>query len=99
MVGFRVIAAVDGESAVRTFREHSDEVSLVLIDMSMPKLDGAAAVAQIRELRAEVPIIVISGYSAEDLTRRLAGEPRVGFLQKPFEPFELISTVRLALGR
>ncbi len=99
MVGYRVLVAVDGDSAVRTFRDHSAEISLVLIDMSMPKLDGAAAVAQIREIQADVPIIVISGYSAEDLTRRLAGEPRLGCPPQPFAPLELISPVRAALAQ
>ena len=59
--GYRVRAAANGAEAVSQFREHSAEVMLLITDQSMPVMDGARAIATIRETRADLPVIVLSG--------------------------------------
>ena len=59
--GYRVLAAANGAEAVSQFREHSAEVMLLITDQSMPVMDGARAIATIRETRADLPVIVLSG--------------------------------------
>ncbi|NCC53617.1 MAG: PAS domain S-box protein, partial [Spartobacteria bacterium] len=68
--GLSVITAGDGEEAVRVFADRSDEIKAVLMDLTMPNKDGMEAAMEIRNMRADVPIILASGYAeTEDLKR------------------------------
>ncbi len=91
--GYTVLSARDGEEAVALFREHSDNVDLLLMDVIMPRLSGPEAVKQIRELDPEVPALYASGYGGEFLRAdgRLDIEGEV--LQKPYQPSELLDRI------
>ena len=80
-LGYRVLVAVDGESALEVFDAHSDEIDLALLDMVMPKLDGAAAARRLRERRSELPVIFHSGYGVD--ATAVADLPRTLILPKP----------------
>ncbi len=95
--GFRVLSASDGQEGVDMFRQHADEIDLVLLDMTMPRLSGEEAFRQIRDVRADVKIVLCSGYSEQDATSRFSEEGLAGFVQKPFEMVKLIETVRAAI--
>lgn len=56
----------------------------------MPGLSGEQVIREIRELRAEVPVILSSGYAEEDAVRRVVGVEMVGFMQKPYRPAALV---------
>jgi signal transduction histidine kinase/CheY-like chemotaxis protein len=96
---FRVLTAADGRQAVETFRRHSRDVALVLLDLTMPHLNGEEALRAIRTLRPDVPIVLTSGYSESEIALRFEGERLEGFLQKPFRARELVDRVRAALTR
>ncbi len=83
--GFQVLTAADGMDAVVRFREHADEIGCVLLDLTMPLMDGATTVELLRQIRPDVPIILSSGYDEQEATRRFAGRGVAGFLQKPYE--------------
>ncbi|MBC7173411.1 MAG: response regulator [Polyangiaceae bacterium] len=92
-VGFRVIEAADGLSAVEAFRDHADEVSLVLLDLTMPRLGGEEVLAAIRLLRLDVPVVVMSGFARDEVSRRFASMPPAGVLEKPFGVDDLMLEV------
>ena len=93
-VGFQTILTADGSECVERFREAPDDVSLVLLDMTMPHMGGAKAFAELRRIRPNVRVILTSGYSRQDATSSFAGKGLAGFLQKPFKPQELIEMMR-----
>ena len=82
-LGFDVVTAGDGREAVEIFRQRRGEIRLVILDLTMPHLDGAQAFAELRKLDADVPIVLASGYGREDVAARLPGEA-LGVLQKPY---------------
>ncbi|MBP7829574.1 MAG: transporter substrate-binding domain-containing protein [Kiritimatiellae bacterium] len=93
-MGFRVITARDGLEAVDLFRAQARDIVCVIMDLTMPHLDGGEAFRQIRGLRADVPVILSSGYDEENLAARFAGEGLSGFAQKPYAFHRLRNIVR-----
>ena len=98
ILGFQVLNAGDGEQAVDVYRQHVEEIDLVLMDMTMPRMDGREAFLKIRDLRADARVILSSGYSQQDALRDLRGERPMGFLQKPYDLNALASEVRSVLS-
>ena len=94
--GYRVLLAEDGIDALETFRELGDQVALVILDLTMPRLSGQDTFRQLRETSSKVPVLFCSGYSADQLAD--VGE-HVNFLCKPYRPGELLEAVRQALNR
>jgi CheY-like chemotaxis protein len=93
-MGLTVIIAEDGRAGVEAFRTIADQVRVALIDLTMPGLDGREALSAMREINAELPVILMSGYTAAEV-----GDAAVhGFLQKPFTPHTVRQALWLALG-
>lgn len=83
--GFNVLVACDGLEAVECFKQHSAEISCVLLDMAMPRMNGEEAYEELRQIRPTVPIILASGFNSSDITNRIAMGTFTGFLQKPYQ--------------
>jgi signal transduction histidine kinase/CheY-like chemotaxis protein len=96
-LGFEVYVASDGEEARRLFQKHHATLQLVLLDLVMPGVRGDAVLAELRELNGSVPVLLMSGYSADQINHRLEGRGATGFVQKPFTFEELRAAVMLAL--
>ena len=97
MEGFRVLTARDGKEGLTRFREYRDQVGAVLLDMMMPRMDGAETLKAIRELSREVPVILSSGYSERDTMARCEGIEGTSFIQKPYTATSLAKKIRDAL--
>jgi PAS domain S-box-containing protein len=97
-LGFRVVLAADGEEAIGLFRADPDAFRLVLLDLTMPRLGGEEVFRQLRQLRPELRVLLMSGYTEQEVTTRFAGKGLAGFLQKPFQLPTLLAKVRQALG-
>ena len=95
LLGLEVLTAVDGEDALRVFRREGASISAVLLDMTMPKLDGLATFRELRRIRPDVRVILCSGFSEQEIAERFAGEGLAGFLQKPYG----LERLRKALAR
>jgi len=82
--GFDVIVASDGREGVARFSERRQEIVAILMDLTMPKMDGVDAFREIRALDERIPVLLMSGYNEQDAVMRFAGKGLAGFLQKPF---------------
>ncbi len=91
--GLEVMRAGDGAEAVSRFRDHADRIGLVLLDRTMPGTSGEEALDEIRRIRPDVPVLLVSGYSRERAIAGITDEPGCGFLQKPFLPETLVEKV------
>jgi len=83
-LGFDVLTATDGREGVEVFAQHADEIRLVLLDLSMPRLGGEEALPQLLALKSDAKVILCSGYSAQMAQERLTKTPPTSFLHKPF---------------
>jgi CheY-like chemotaxis protein len=97
-MGLEVMLATDGLEAVRIFSEKPTAYALVLMDLTMPHLDGREAYAELRRVRAEVRVVMMSGFNEREVIDQFAGEGPAGFVQKPFLFETLNDAVRRALG-
>jgi PAS domain S-box-containing protein len=88
-LGHRVWSAVDGVEAVGLFREHAQEIDCVILDLTMPRMDGETAFHIMRGIRPDVKIILSSGFAEQQASERFAGKGLAGFLQKPFRLSDL----------
>lgn len=84
MCGYEVLAACDGYEAVEIFRAHKDEVVLVLLDLSMPGIDGWETLGRIRALRPDTQVIFASGYEEAQVMQGDHPEQPQAFLHKPY---------------
>lgn len=96
--GFNILTAVDGRAGLDLFMQTKDDLSLVILDLTMPQLDGEAVFKEIRQLAPTMPVILTSGYSETEIRPRFAGKGLTGFLQKPFNQQKLLAAVKEALG-
>jgi len=82
--GFKVLTAANGVEALERYMEHGDSLRLVVLDMTMPVMDGAEAFRELRRIDPGVRVLIASGYSTTDYEREFAGENLVGVLHKPY---------------
>jgi PAS domain S-box-containing protein len=92
-LGFDAIVAEDGERALQLFDQYAEQLVLVVLDLTMPKLSGIEARRRIRERTARLPILCTSGYSSELVASELASDPATGFLAKPYSLAELTAAI------
>ncbi|MBI5093924.1 MAG: PAS domain S-box protein [Candidatus Hydrogenedentes bacterium] len=95
--GFSVLTAADGREAIEVYRSRYEDIRAVLLDMTMPHLDGAEAFEEIRRIHDGARVVLISGYSEQDATSRFTGQGLAGFVQKPFGSGDLTAAVRKAI--
>jgi PAS domain S-box-containing protein len=98
-VGFSVMQAVDGRHGVEVFRENSHELRAVILDMTMPNLNGREALQQLREVRKDLRVLMVSGFSETGNTGFFLKNGPDAFLQKPFSSEELLGKLRTILTR
>jgi CheY-like chemotaxis protein len=97
-MGWKVLQASDGREALSVYREHMPEIVGVLMDLTMPHLDGEEAFRELRRHNADVRVLLMSGYNEQDAIARFVGKGLAGFVQKPFNVDELQERLRALLG-
>lgn len=98
MLGFKVLTALDGIEAVEVFRRHREEIRFVLSDFAMPRMNGLETLAALRRIDYDVPVILASGYSEEQVMNGTLHECPQAFLGKPYGLQELKGAIRVTLA-
>jgi two-component system, cell cycle sensor histidine kinase and response regulator CckA len=98
LAGFEVAVAADGREALDRFMQHRGRVRLVILDMTMPHLDGEACFRELRRIDPAVKVIMTSGYNEQEVISRFVGKGLAGFVQKPYKAADLLPVVRRVLG-
>ena len=89
-----VITAVNGQEGIDLFAQRQHDVQLILLDMSMPGLNGVETLGKLRELDPKIRIILSSGYSQQQIADEVTVGNYTGFLPKPYDIAMLINKVR-----
>lgn len=97
LFGMETMVAGDGEEGARIFQERCGDVDCVLLDMSMPRLDGEQTLARLRGCDPAARVVLMTGYPVTEAAARFGGMGLSGFLQKPFELSDLRSAVEAVL--
>ena len=83
-IGYTVIKAKNGKEAIALFRKHKAQVSLVILDLRMPEMDGECAYELLKEIEPEIKVLISSGCSLRDEANQNLKYGCNGFIQKPF---------------
>lgn len=92
LYGLSVLAAASGEQGIVFLTGHLEQIGLVLLDLTLPGLNGEATFHQLRALRSDLPIIISSGYRQNNVTARFPAD--TPFLPKPYDLTKLMEAVR-----
>ncbi|WP_224982983.1 PAS domain S-box protein [Geomonas agri] len=92
-LGFEVITATDGCEAIELYRDHP-EIVLVLLDLTMPRMDGEQCFRELRQMDRSLRVIMSSGFSEHEVSQKFAGEGIAGLIQKPYKLSSLRDTIR-----
>jgi two-component system, cell cycle sensor histidine kinase and response regulator CckA len=87
--GYAAVPAADGLEAVNLVRQNPVRFDCVLLDLTMPRMGGEEALREIRHIAPHLPVLVCSGYPAQELTERFSGQAVTGFVQKPYRLAEV----------
>jgi two-component system cell cycle sensor histidine kinase/response regulator CckA len=96
-LGFNVLLASNGAEALAIFRDNLETISCVVLDLTMPRMDGIETLAVLRRISGEVKVILSSGYSEHEISKRVAGKGFSGFIEKPYRLSELGDKLRNVL--
>jgi len=96
--GYRVLLAAHGAEAVALYAAHRNQVAVVLTDMAMPIMDGAATIVALKAMNPDVKIIASSGHASGDGRARALGANVRHFISKPYTAKALLETLAQVLG-
>jgi PAS domain S-box-containing protein len=84
-LGFTGLAVSDGEEAVQAFRQRSGTIACVLLDLTMPRMDGVATFKELVRIQPDVKVILSSGFDEQEVVHRFGSQGLAGFIQKPYK--------------
>ncbi len=96
-IGFEVVTAGDGREALEVFKKHGSRIRCVLLDLTMPYMDGRETFTELRRLDPEVRVIMCSGYNEQALVNQFFEKGLSGFIQKPYQLNELTLKLKSVL--
>ena len=92
-LGFQVITADDGSEGVAAYKQHPD-IAFVILDLTMPHMDGEQCFRELRQLKPDVKVIMSSGFSEQEVAQKFVGKGLAGFIQKPYKLSMLKDVIR-----
>jgi PAS domain S-box-containing protein len=97
--GYRTVCAGDGAAALELYRYRPHDIALVLLDLTMPVMNGEEALRQMQMINPQVRVLLSSGYNEVEAVQRFAGKGLAGFIQKPYAAAALAQKVKEVLTR
>ena len=97
-MGYQVFTARNGEEALEAYRTHQGKISLVLLDLVMPKMEGGEVFDRLKQISPDVKILISSGYGINGEASRILERGAHGFIQKPFDMKQLSRLIRTILN-
>jgi DNA-binding NtrC family response regulator len=97
--GYTVLEANDGADAIKVFEYNKDRIDMVMLDVVMPNKNGQEANEAIQRIRPGVPVLFISGYTADIVFGKGIGGVEINFISKPLLPDELLRKVRSVIDK
>lgn len=95
--GYRVVSAKDGFQAIELYKKLQDKINLVLLDFTMPIMDGAEVFDELRMINPRVPVVLSSGFTEQDRLKTMLSKGLRGFIPKPYTQQKLLMQVRSTL--
>ncbi len=95
--GYRVLTAPDGFRALELYRRLGSEIALVILDFTMPVMDGSDVFNELLQLDPNVPVVLSSGFTEQERLRGMLAKGLRGFLPKPYTQDKLLSQIRATL--
>jgi CheY-like chemotaxis protein len=98
-LGFSVVLTADGREALEAYRREPARFAVVLLDLTMPHMDGEETFRQLRHLNPGVKVVLMSGFNEQEAVSRFTGKGLAGFVQKPFEVGSVMVAMREAFNQ
>ncbi|MDB6150427.1 MAG: domain S-box [Chthoniobacter sp.] len=95
--GYRVVTASDGFKAIDTFRKLKDQISLIILDFTMPVMDGSDVFEELLLIDPQVPVVLSSGFAEQTRLRTMLARGLRGFIPKPYTQQKLLTQIRSTL--
>jgi two-component system, cell cycle sensor histidine kinase and response regulator CckA len=96
-IGFEPLLASNGPQAIELYRERFHELRVVMLDLTMPGMNGDEVFRELRKIDTSVPVVLTSGFNEQDTVQNFVGRGLAGFLQKPVRLEEMRKKLRAAL--
>jgi len=96
--GFEVLQAGNGRDAIEIFERDASRIDCVLLDLSMPELDGEETFRELEKIKPDLRVVVTSGYAEEEIVSRFDGAGFAGVLRKPTSIDTLVDKIRSTIG-
>jgi len=97
-VGYTVLTAGDGEEAIEVFKQNSDIIQAVLLDVIMPRMDGRQCFQKLKHLKPDVRVVMVSGFTHDSVIDDVISQGAVAFLKKPYRRLELADVLDQAIN-
>ena len=97
-LGYTVLEAANGQEAILLFQHNLSDIMLVILDLSMPVMNGEECLRRLRSIKPDVPVVLSSGFSEAEAARRFQSAGIATFLQKPYTVQHLAELVNSALS-
>lgn len=95
--GYRIVTAKDGFQAIEIYRKLKEQISLIILDFTMPIMDGADVFAEILQINPKAPVVLSSGFAEQERLRSMLARGLRGFIPKPYTQQKLLTQIRSVL--
>jgi CheY-like chemotaxis protein len=97
-VGYETMHASSGEEALEVFQKHPGAIHAVLLDLTLPMMDGAETLKRLHQIQPDLPVIISSGYESEEIEGRFKDASPQQIIQKPYLLENLREVIERALN-
>jgi len=95
--GYRVVTARDGFQALDIYKKLQSQIALIILDFTMPIMDGSEVFSELRMINPQVPVVLSSGFTEQDKLKWMLGKGLRGFIPKPYTKQKLLLQIRSTL--